>query len=353
MEAEQLTWRRAEAADEPLLFRLFAVNKAAEFAPLGLAAQELDSLLLMQYRARQQSYAQSFPAAVDTILCRGDGAAVGRHLVERQPNCYRGVDLAVLPEHRNRGVGAWALRQIQQAAALEEIPFRLRVVKSNPALRLYERLSFLRAGSDELSFNMEWQPPTMRASRPKPEEKITLPDGAGADRQEVLHRIFGFFREIGLRVDLAPVPLSASVPGVQLVCGGLRVDVEALLYPGDLLHEAGRLAVMTPEGRQAEFPSSDDPAEKMAALSWSYAAVTHIGLPAEVVFHAHGYRGQGQTILRSFQSGHGVGTPLLGWMGLTTVQTPARQSIYPRMLRWLRETGANGVEENTVALEMG
>jgi hypothetical protein len=82
----------------------------------------------------------------------------------------------------------------------------------------------------------------------------------------------------------------------------------------------------------------------MAALAWSYAAAVHIGLPPEVVFHQDGYRGQAQSILQGFQSGRGVGTPMLGWLELTTIPSPAQPSIYPRMLRWLRETDAGRVD---------
>ncbi len=343
--AELFTTRMATAEDEPLLVRLFTEEKAREFAPLGWSREQLRPLLEMQYRARQVSYAQSYPAAVDTILCLEDGTPAGRCWMERQPRCYRVLDIAVLPEHRNRGIGGWALRRMQQTAALEQVPLRLSVTRSNPALRLYERLGFMRVSGDELSYEMEWQPPCPATTAP-PEvrERIAAEHGVEVDRQEVLERIFSFLRGIGLSVRIAPVPSTSFLPGIQMVSGGLRVDPGALRYPGDLLHEAGHLAVMTPERRAEEFPGSTDPAEEMAAIAWSYAAALHIGIPPEVVFHPDGYRGQAASLLERYRSGDCVGLPILWWVGMTTQPLPGSPSIYPRMLRWLRETPAKAPE---------
>jgi len=355
----QLTWRRGAADDEPLLFALFADTKAAEFAPLGLSAQQLQPLLEMQFRARQQSYALAYPAAVDMILCREDGTAVGRHLVERQTDCYRCIDLAILPDYRNRGIGAWAIRQIQQVAALEAVPFRLCVAKTGSALRLYERLGFVRASGDALSYEMEWRAPRTQTSGLEldPPKAVSSQAGAEGDRQDALHRILAFLREVGLKIHFGAVPATSFLPGIQLVSGGLRVDPDALLYVGDLLHEAGHLAVMTPERRVEEFPQSGDAAEEMGALAWSYAAALHIGLPPEVVFHANGYRGQSRALLEGFAQGNCIGLPFLWWIGLTTRALPGNPSIYPRMLRWLRRAESvtetsdeNEPQESTMSL---
>jgi ribosomal protein S18 acetylase RimI-like enzyme len=342
--AEQFKTRMATAEDEPMLFRLFADEKAREFAPLGWSEEQLRPLLEMQYRARQVSYAQSYPAAVDTILCLEDGTPVGRCWMERQPTCYRIIDMAVLPEHRNRGIGGWALRQMQQTATLEQVALRLSVTRNNAALQLYERLGFLRAGGDELSYEMEWRPATMSAASHKPPERIALYGGIEVDRREVIDRILSFLRSIGLSIRLEPIPSNCFLPGIRMVSGGLSVDLEALLYPGDLLHEAGHLAVMPPERRVEEFPSSSEPAEEMAAIAWSYAAALQAGIPPEVVFHPDGYRGQAASLLERYRSGDCPGLPILWWVGMTTQPLPGSPSIYPRMLHWLRETPAQTPE---------
>ena len=152
------TARPATAEDQPLLFALFCAGRQRTFATLGFAPQQLQPLFAMQFRARQIDYAQRFAAATDTILCLADGTPVGRHLVERQPGGYRGIDLAILPAFQNRGIGTWALRQTQTLAKAEGTTFCLRVLRDNPALRLYERSGFIRIASDKIAHEMEWSP---------------------------------------------------------------------------------------------------------------------------------------------------------------------------------------------------
>ena len=350
---EHLTWRPGSAEDTPLLLALFRSTKGEELAPLGFTSEQLEPLLQMQFNARQMSYGSTFPRALDMILCLEDGTAVGRHLVDRQTDCYRSVDVAVLPEYRNRGIGAWAIRQVQQLAEVEGVPLRLRVIERDRAVHLYERLGFEKIASDEFSFEMEWRPasiPGRKPAPPKPAAKIELLDGGRLDRVHVLDTIFAFLQEIGFMVDFRPVA-EGFLPGIQMVSNGLQVDLDKLLYPGDLLHEAGHLAVMTPDRRVEEFPAATtDGGEEMAALAWSYAAALHLGLPPEVVFHEQGYKGQAQFLISRYQGGDQPGVPLLWWMGLTTPPADGQPSAFPRMTLWLRPEPSISLDE-TVALE--
>jgi hypothetical protein len=53
----------------------------------------------------------------------------------------------------------------------------------------------------------------------------------------------------------------------------LCYDPAQLQHPGDLLHEAGHLAVKSPSDRRlAGVNLGSDPAEEMMAIGWSYAA---------------------------------------------------------------------------------
>jgi len=151
--------------------------------------------------------------------------------------------------------------------------------------------------------------------------------------------ILDWLREIGLTVRLAPLPADTFLPGVTLEPGGLVVDPERLKYPGDLLHEAGHLAIMLP-GRRAgtDANAGSDMGDEIGAQTWSYAAAIHLGLPPEVVFHSAGYKGAAQSLVQTYRDG-AAGVPLLQWMGLTwDRQQAAARSIapFPHMIRWLR-----------------
>ncbi len=156
---------------------------------------------------------------------------------------------------------------------------------------------------------------------------------------EPTRTIVAFLTEIGLEVTAAPITEPAFLPGILVSHGGLVVDEAQLLHPGDLLHEAGHLAVVSSEKRRTLHHNvGKQAAEEMMAIAWSYAALVHLGLPPEVVFHPDGYRGGSQSLIENFTQGRYFGVPTLQWLGLTAEPKQARElgvPPYPHMLKWL------------------
>ena len=101
----------------------------------------------------------------------------------------------------------------------------------------------------------------------------------------VIERIAGFLESIGVPCRRGTILEATFLPGIVLQDGGLIYDADKLLHPGDLLHEAGHLAVMSPERRMRARPRSAKYADEMMAIAWSYAAAVHLHLDPAVVFH--------------------------------------------------------------------
>jgi spermidine synthase len=139
-----------------------------------------------------------------------------------------------------------------------------------------------------------------------------------------------FLTAIGLDVRLEPIEGRTVLPGVTVDRGALVIDEAALAYVGDVLHEAGHVAV-TPLADRAALVANvgDDGGFEMAALAWSYAAARHLGIDAAVVFHDAGYLGGAAALRENFEQGRYLGVPILVWRGLTT------ERDYPTMARWL------------------
>ena len=153
--------------------------------------------------------------------------------------------------------------------------------------------------------------------------------------------IADFLRQIGLGIRSGAVEGETALPGIDIDNGALVVDDDKLLYPGDVLHEAGHLAVV-PAQRRAAFHHDvgNDPAEEMMAIAWSYAAALHLGIDPAIVFHADGYRGGSAAILAAFAERPSFGVPMLDYAGLTYQgcrPMPPGAKPYPKMIRWLRE----------------
>ncbi|SRR5579871_457912 len=143
-------------------------------------------------------------------------------------------------------------------------------------------------------------------------------------------KIVDFIERIGLPVWYRAIDDPTVLPGIDTRDGGLVIDETRMLYPGDLLHEAGHLAVLTPEERNVSRPDLSQPAGELGAIAWSWAAAVHLQIDPRIVFHPHGYRGGSDALIENFEAGRFIGVPFLGWIGLTSVPT------YPQMRMWLR-----------------
>jgi hypothetical protein len=143
--------------------------------------------------------------------------------------------------------------------------------------------------------------------------------------------IVAFLLGLGFTVQFEKIASPTFLPGIGTRNGVLLIDREKLLYPGDLLHEAGHLAVLTPEARSCfNGEAGDNPGNEMAAIAWSYAAARAAGIPVEVLFHEAGYKGGAASLRENFEMGRGVGVPMLEWLGLVPL------GGYPHLTRWLR-----------------
>jgi hypothetical protein len=150
-------------------------------------------------------------------------------------------------------------------------------------------------------------------------------------------RMLDFVRWVGIDVRAAELTHETFLPGLDVERGALLVDAQRLSYPGDILHEAGHIAVAPAEQRAGNLEPS--PADEMTAIAWSYAAACHLRIDPAIVFHADGYKGGSNSIMDAFTDGRYFGVPLLVWYGMAIEPKRAESggsAPYPHMLRWVR-----------------
>ena len=144
---------------QDFLFTLYASTREHEISAFGWPPAQQEAFLRMQFNAQQQWYKTAF-AAADHQLIFVDGKPAGRILVFHDTDSLRLVDIALLSEYRNRGIGQQLLESLISKSEKEGLPVRLQVLKSNPAFRLYQRLGFATTGDDGLYYQMERKPGT-------------------------------------------------------------------------------------------------------------------------------------------------------------------------------------------------
>jgi GNAT superfamily N-acetyltransferase len=108
-------------------------------------------------QAQDAWFEQSLAEAVMSVV-EEEGEPVGAIGLTSAPDCLYLVELQILPNFQNRGLGSALLdRQLSEARA-RGVPIRLRVLLENRARSLYERKGFVITGETETHFLMEWRP---------------------------------------------------------------------------------------------------------------------------------------------------------------------------------------------------
>lgn len=148
-----LALRPETPGDTPFLAALFASVRGPEFAGNGWPDEVRDTFLAQQFRFQRAHYAHHY-ADADFRIVERQGAPVGRFCLHRGTTDHRIVDICLLPEARNQGLGG-ALLDIACAEAdrLGRV-VSLHVERSNPAQRLYARKGFIRVGESGPHWHM-------------------------------------------------------------------------------------------------------------------------------------------------------------------------------------------------------
>lgn len=153
--SSRVTFRDVTTADREFLFQVFESASRSNFMDAGLADESLEQILEMQFAAQDRGYSQTFPAADRKLICLS-GKPVGRLYVSRTQNEIRLVEMTLLENVRNQGVGACVIRELINEAVELQVPLRLSVAFSNRALSLYQRLGFREIEQQSTTFTMEW-----------------------------------------------------------------------------------------------------------------------------------------------------------------------------------------------------
>lgn len=151
-----LTLRPASPDDENFLIEVYTSTRADEVAQLPWDANQVDSFMRMQFAAQQQDYRRRFPEGDHHVLLV-DGRPSGRMYVARSEAEIRILDIALLPEHRNKGIGTHLITGLLDEAGRTQKPLRVYVERLNPALGLFERLGFARTEDIGSHFLLEWR----------------------------------------------------------------------------------------------------------------------------------------------------------------------------------------------------
>jgi ribosomal protein S18 acetylase RimI-like enzyme len=160
---DSCTLRPERAEDGAFLREVYDASRKEELDAAGVPMEMRKAFLDMQFKAQRIGYQSEFPHANFDIILVGAKKA-GRIVVNRSSTETTLVDIALLPEHRNHGIGTALIRKLSVEAAAAGLPLRLSVVKGQRAARLYLRLGFVKTSESGWHDMMEL--PVSHATKP-------------------------------------------------------------------------------------------------------------------------------------------------------------------------------------------
>lgn len=151
-----ITRRSATDADEGFLRAVYGSTRTEELAIVPWSDDQKASFLDMQFHAQHIFYHEHFADAAYDVLLQND-VAIGRLYVDRRPDEIRILDIALLPQYQNRGIGTSLVREVMDEAAEAGLKVSLHVETFNRAHTLYDRLGFVSVRTDGIYVLMEWK----------------------------------------------------------------------------------------------------------------------------------------------------------------------------------------------------
>lgn len=151
-----LSVRPIRNADMDFLCALYASTRAEEMAQVPWSDAERAEFLAMQFEAQHSHYMRQYPHAAFWLVVKGD-RPVGRLYLDEWEDEFRLIDIALMPEHRGRGLGTLLLEDVMEAASVRGKVVRIHVEKNNPARTLYARLGYRQIEDKGVYDLLEWR----------------------------------------------------------------------------------------------------------------------------------------------------------------------------------------------------
>jgi GNAT superfamily N-acetyltransferase len=157
-ETMPVTLRPVVPGDEAFLLQIYTSVRADELAQVPWSEAQREAFVRMQFEAQQLHYRTQNPTATHDIILLNQHP-IGRLYVARRENEIRILDITILPEHRNRGLGTPLIKSLMEEAAVAGKPLTIYIESYNPSLSLFERLGFLKIedNGDGVNLLMQWQ----------------------------------------------------------------------------------------------------------------------------------------------------------------------------------------------------
>lgn len=153
----KITFRKIEDNDLSFLKQVYRSTREEELQLVDWPESQKDQFITQQFEAQHDYYQQVYhEATFDIIYC--DNIPSGRLYLWESEKQIRIVDIALLPQFCNKGIGNMILNQLIEKSESASKILSIHVECYNRALSLYQRLGFEQKDHTGVYFYMERQP---------------------------------------------------------------------------------------------------------------------------------------------------------------------------------------------------
>lgn len=152
---KQISLRRVTGEDREFLLRVYAASREIELSVLPFDEAQKRAFCEHQLDAQTAYYEEKYADATHDLIIVGE-EPVGRAYVDRGDKLISILDLAVLTEHRKKGIGTHIVKSLVEEAALSGKRVGVYVETFNPSQKFFRELGFELIESDDMNLYFEW-----------------------------------------------------------------------------------------------------------------------------------------------------------------------------------------------------
>jgi ribosomal protein S18 acetylase RimI-like enzyme len=139
------------------LCQLYASSRWEEVLQTAWSDQQRVDFLSQQFEAQHKHYQSHYPKA-DYLFIQNNNKNIGRIYLDRGETSICLIDIALLPEHKNKGLGTILLKELIKEAQSTNKKVVLHVEKFNPAYHWYLKHGFQQVEDKGVHQYLEYHP---------------------------------------------------------------------------------------------------------------------------------------------------------------------------------------------------
>jgi len=150
--------RTATGNDNDLLYRIFVASRLDLVAAIAdWDDVQQDVFMRFQFNTQLDQYQKHYVDTCFDVIVAEDNV-IGNIYSAQTDEEIQLLDITLLPEQRNRGIGHALIQDLLDDATRIQKYVTLHVRQGNPAIHLYLRLGFFETGKQDIYKRMEWRP---------------------------------------------------------------------------------------------------------------------------------------------------------------------------------------------------